>query len=210
MAITNYGELKAAIANWLDRTDLTSKIPDFITLAEASFFRTLRCPGNEQWVKYAASPDNTQTFQIPNNYLEAKVLMYGDKPLRRISEQRYLVLNHQAPTPGVPEAFCRIKDQLYIYPEANYEADINLVFYETQGPMVDDADFTRTLIYAPDLYLYGALMEAQAYLIGDERIGVWGQKYTGIMQSLASNALDDEIGGSTMAVSDVYGEYGAF
>ena len=35
MAITNYSELKSAIADWLDRTDLTDQIPDFITLAEA-------------------------------------------------------------------------------------------------------------------------------------------------------------------------------
>ena len=42
----NYGELKANIAAWLDRTDLTDKIPTFISLAEAKFFRVLRCPGN--------------------------------------------------------------------------------------------------------------------------------------------------------------------
>jgi len=205
MAITNYGELKTAIANWLDRTDLNSKIPDFITLAEASFFRTLRTPGNEQWVTYTASSLTTQTFQIPNDYLSAKVLMYGDKPLTRISDLRYLTLNAQSPVPGTPKYFCRIKDQLYMYPAADYEADINLVFYQTQGPMVNDEDTTRTLIFAPDLYLYGALMEAQAYLIGDERIATWAGKFETIKQSLKSNAIDDEVDGSTMSVSNTYG-----
>ena len=35
MAITTYSELKTSIANFLDRDDLTSVIPDFISLAEA-------------------------------------------------------------------------------------------------------------------------------------------------------------------------------
>ena len=42
MAITTYAELKTAIANWLNREDLTSVIPDFISLAEADFNRKLR------------------------------------------------------------------------------------------------------------------------------------------------------------------------
>ena len=35
MALTNYGQLKTAIATRLSRSDLTSEIPDFITLARA-------------------------------------------------------------------------------------------------------------------------------------------------------------------------------
>ena len=35
MAITTYAELKTAISNWLDRTDLDDRIPEFIALAEA-------------------------------------------------------------------------------------------------------------------------------------------------------------------------------
>jgi len=35
MALTTYTELKASIADWLNRSDLTAAIPDFISLAEA-------------------------------------------------------------------------------------------------------------------------------------------------------------------------------
>ena len=31
MAITTYTELQTSVANWLNRDDLTDKIPDFIT-----------------------------------------------------------------------------------------------------------------------------------------------------------------------------------
>lgn len=42
MAITTYAELQAAAANWLVRGDLTARIPEFITLAEARLNRVLR------------------------------------------------------------------------------------------------------------------------------------------------------------------------
>lgn len=42
MALDTYTGLKAAIASWLMRDDLTDAIPDFIMLAEARISRTLR------------------------------------------------------------------------------------------------------------------------------------------------------------------------
>ena len=42
MALTNYTELKASIADFLNRDDLTAVIPDFITLAESGMNREVR------------------------------------------------------------------------------------------------------------------------------------------------------------------------
>ena len=44
MAITTYAQLQTATANWLDRTDLSARIPEFIELAEANFNRVIRQP----------------------------------------------------------------------------------------------------------------------------------------------------------------------
>ena len=42
MALSNYTGLKASIADFLNRDDLTAVIPDFITLAEAQINRDIR------------------------------------------------------------------------------------------------------------------------------------------------------------------------
>ena len=42
MALTTYTELKAAIADFLNRDDLTTSIDDFIRLAEAQMNREVR------------------------------------------------------------------------------------------------------------------------------------------------------------------------
>ena len=42
MALSTYDELKASIADFLNRDDLTSVIPDFIKLAETGMNREVR------------------------------------------------------------------------------------------------------------------------------------------------------------------------
>lgn len=41
MAITNFGELKVAVSDWMDRADLSGNAADFVTLAEARLNREL-------------------------------------------------------------------------------------------------------------------------------------------------------------------------
>ena len=42
MAIGTYAELQTAVANWLDRGDLTDRIVEFIDLAEVRINRIIR------------------------------------------------------------------------------------------------------------------------------------------------------------------------
>ena len=66
MAITNYTELKTAVANHLARTDLTTNIPDFITLAEARLSRELET--REQEKRATATMTSANTNSILENY----------------------------------------------------------------------------------------------------------------------------------------------
>jgi hypothetical protein len=70
MALANYTDLLASVAGWLNREDLTARIPDFVSLAEADFNRQLRV---------AAMVGRTTTtiaagvsrFSLPTDWLEA-------------------------------------------------------------------------------------------------------------------------------------------
>ena len=47
MSISTYSELKTAVANFLARSDLTTQIPDFSSLAEARMSRELETRSQE-------------------------------------------------------------------------------------------------------------------------------------------------------------------
>ena len=54
---------------------------------------------------------------------------------------------------------------------------IEILYYELP-PLLDDSTQTNWLTeYAPQLLLYGTLLEATPFLKNDERIGVWQQMY---------------------------------
>ena len=67
MALVNYSDLKTSVADWLNRTDLTSTIPDFITLAEAGFNKEIR---NRKMIKRATATIDSQYSAVPADWLQ--------------------------------------------------------------------------------------------------------------------------------------------
>ena len=67
MALDTYANLKTAIADFLNRDDLTSSIDDFIDLAEAQMNREVRHWDME---KRATAVLNTQYTALPNDFVE--------------------------------------------------------------------------------------------------------------------------------------------
>ena len=72
MAISNYTELQTAVANWLDRDDLTARIPEFIALAEARFNRVLRLRSMETKQTASTAGRPSAIYALPTNYIQMR------------------------------------------------------------------------------------------------------------------------------------------
>lgn len=118
MAMDNYGELKLAVADWLDRTDASTlaRIPDFIRMAEGEIYRDLRVRDNEFIASYRLLDNPKNPIALPQNFREIKLVTHNDYPLERISDQAYQrkVSSHYSP-PNVKE-FCTQERDLYLFP----------------------------------------------------------------------------------------------
>ena len=68
MAITNYTELKTAVANFLARSDLTDRIPEFIALAEARLSRELESRSQEKRAN-ATLTANDEFVALPTDFV---------------------------------------------------------------------------------------------------------------------------------------------
>ena len=80
MALGTFTELKDAIADWLDRSDLTARIPDFITLAEARLNRDLRIRPME--VRSSMETTSGQRyFNLPGGYLQMRYMLMNTNPI---------------------------------------------------------------------------------------------------------------------------------
>jgi hypothetical protein len=178
MALDTFAGLKATIADYLNRDDLTAIIPSFITIAEAKFNRKLR---TRQMIKRAEGQIETAFFTYPADWLQAKEFQLNTNPIVRLQfvteaygdelkANRYVSI-------GQPAYYTITGTQLEFIPapDSTYSAELT---YYAKIPALSDANTSNWLLaYAPDLYLYGALLEAAPYLKDDERLAVWSQMY---------------------------------
>jgi hypothetical protein len=70
-------ELKASVAEWLNRSDLTSKIPEFIALAERKFNRIIVTPERESTATASLSGE---TLGLAYRLLAASFGSPDDRP----------------------------------------------------------------------------------------------------------------------------------
>lgn len=192
MAISNYSELKAAIAEWLNRSDLEAVIPSFIALAEAQFNRDERLRTRESVVRATATFD--QEYEaLPADYLEMENLTVLDQPnpkrLQYITLNQYDEYKRSYTAAGVPLYYTLVGNQVQLLPVPGDSYTVEMVYY-AKIPALSTTNTTNWLLTKhPDVYLYGALIQAAPYLKDDERVGTWANLYE---RSVGDTAVADE------------------
>tara|TARA_R110000796_G_scaffold99184_9_gene207139 strand:- start:1979 stop:2608 length:630 start_codon:yes stop_codon:yes gene_type:complete len=187
MAISTYSELKASIADFLNRSDLTAVIPTFITLAESQMNRDIRHWEMEELVsgqqssgdKYMTKPSDwleTIRFQVITGGIST-IELAG---LSSISDKRQKAND----VGGIPRFYSHVRGQFELYPTPDQDIDFELMYYQKIAALSDSNTTNWLLTYAPDVYLYGSLLHSAPYLKEDERVTVWGQLYAAAVVQL--------------------------
>jgi hypothetical protein len=180
-----YAELKSTIADYLNRDDLTSVIPTFIKLAESKFNRKLRV---RQMVKRAQATIETTFFAPPGDWLESKEFQLNTNPITKLEFITESYANSlragRYSAAGKPQYYTVVGSQLEFIPTPDTEYEGELTYYAKIPALSDSNTSNWLLTYAPDLYLYGALIEAEPYLKNDERVGLWGELYLRVVADI--------------------------
>jgi hypothetical protein len=177
VAITTYAELQTATANWLDRSDMTDRIPEFIELAEANFNRVIRQP--DMITKDDSFSISSRYTTLPTDTLEIVRIVLDLTPVvvleymtpEELSERRTYLTGT-----GKPIYFTTVggsTNQLEVLrsPDSTYTASI--IYYTRIAALTDVATTNWLLTNHPDIYLFGTLVEAEPYLKNDERMPMW-------------------------------------
>jgi hypothetical protein len=190
MTITTYALLKTAVADFLNRDDLTSVVPTFIALAEADMQRKVR---HWRMEKRATAQLDTQFSAIPSDWVETIrfYLTTGETSRLELISQAELLDRKQAASAVVNRpryyAMTGAQFELYPVPDDIYTGEL---LYFAKIPALSDAATTNWLLTdSPDAYLYGALVHSAPYLKDDARIQVWAALYQSAIDNL--NASSD-------------------
>jgi hypothetical protein len=160
VAITSYAELQSAVADWVERADLATRLPTFIANAEAKVNRWLR--DRKMEVQDTASLDAPLTL-LPADFAEAVTVQARLGPAEayaRLDPAPADVLAQYAAesaAPGRPRFYAVLGDSLMLYPPPDQVYQM-LLTYIARLPALSDANPTNWLLAkAPDVYLDGAL-----------------------------------------------------
>jgi hypothetical protein len=199
MALTNYTELQSSIADFLNRADLTSVIPDFITLTEAEFNRTLRV--SNMSVRTQA-PLSSQYVKLPNDFIGMRNIDLLTNPVTPLTYKNLQNLDiHRANnSSGKPMYYSIMQQNIEFAPVPDSEYTVEIVYYQKVPPLSGNST-NWLLTEHPDAYLYGGLMHSAPYLQADERAGLWAGKYNQIIQQIISSDEKAKFSGSTPSVS---------
>lgn len=184
MALSTYSELKTSVADWLNRSDLTSAVPDFISLAEAQVERRLR---TRQMIVRATATIDSEYSAVPADFLEARTLKLNTNPVTPLQFETIDSLDNlstQYLSAGKPRFFSIVGGQIRTVPISDSSYTAELVYYAKLSKLSDSNTTNWLLTASPDIYLYGALMQAAPYLKDDARIDTWSQMYLTALQDL--------------------------
>jgi len=179
MAIATYSDLQTSVANWLKRSDLTSIIPDFITLAEARIARDLRL--RRQVTNTALSTvAGTQTVSLPSDFLEMEnITLTNTTPPAALSVVTPEIMDRKFPSGyanGQPVVYTIVGDAIQLGPTPDAVYTVSLDYYQRFAAL-STTPTNWLLTNHPGVYLFGALAEGAPYLMEDERTPLWDTKY---------------------------------
>lgn len=207
MAITSYTELKTALSNWLARDDLTTRIPEFISLAEARMNRELETRSQEKRV--------TSTFTSGDAYLTLP------SDLRRIRSVRLNtnpieVLEYVSPTSadeeysatggGKPKVFSVIGETLYVRPSPDSNYSVEIAYVADIDALSDSVSSNTVLSRHPDVYLHGSLSAAYGYLLDEQRQAQHDALFTRAIGEIQLEEDTTRWSGSPLTMQSNYGE----
>ena len=208
MAIGTYAELKTAVANWLDRDDLTDRIPEFIALAEARMNRVLRLRMMES--KYTASTVASQrNYNLPTGYVQMRNFQINTSPitpLQYVSPEIYDRL-WGGSTGGTPQFYTIIANEIQLGPIPGSVLTMEMLFYKKITALSASNTTEQMLTDNPDIYLYGALLEAEPFIMNDERVALWAKGFAQAVADLQEQDNKDRHSGSALRVMNTSGYY---
>lgn len=179
MAISNNTELQSAIASWLNRSDLTGVIPDFISLAESEFNRRIRLADNETRTTLTVS---SGVAALPSDFAQIKSIS---------DNLGYLVHRNAEEFAAYEQVGANAR--IYTLQGTNIrtrtaQGNLTLVYW-AQIPALSGSNPTNWLLTkSPNLYLFTSLGYAADYLHDDNLL----TKYRGIAEGQFSQLKRDE------------------
>ncbi len=201
MALDSYANLKTEIANYLNRTDLTSYLDTFIELAESRIARDLRLREMENIDTSITTVSGTQSYDLPTGYLEMRYVAYQTNPytfLTFLAPPDFMRVYNAGEGSGTPSHYTIIGSKIYLGMQPDAAKVLELGFFKRPTGLSAVNTSNDILTNFPDIYLYSCLAEREPFLMNDERLQVWASLYKEAVETANNSAQRGRASGAPL------------
>ena len=196
MAYTSYSDLQTSVANYLGRSDLAAVIPDFIRFAETRLARELR---TRKMLKSATASmvAGDARVALPTDFLEVRDLYTQGNPRMPVTymSPSGFTRDARADESGLPVFYTVLASEFQFAPMPDTAYVLEILYYAQPTVLSDTNSSNVFLANYPDALLYGALLEAEPYLINDARSQTWALLYDRAVKNIQDSDQNSEYSG---------------
>lgn len=195
----DYSWLKASVADWLHRTDLTNQIPDFVMIAEKRINDDLNARLQQMTVQLSVNLGDTATTAPNglNTIYSLSLPTYG--ALEPMTAEK-LATAYASHSPGIPRHYALVGDQIKLGPPPDGAYTFDLVYRADVPALADSGDTNWLIAQHADIYLAGTMCAALLYTQNVDQLQVWEGKYKAAIDAL--NKTDWNANGTLAVRSD--------
>jgi hypothetical protein len=196
MGYTNYTDLQASVASYLGRNDLSAVIPDFISFAETRLARDLR---TRLMLKSATATMTSGDARValPTDFLEIRDLFTQGNPRMPVTylSPSGFTRDARADESGLPVFYTVLAQEFQFAPIPDTAYVLEILYYAKPPVLSSTVSSNVFLSNYPDALLYGALIEAEPYLINDVRSQTWATLYDRAVKNISDADQGGEYSG---------------
>jgi len=219
-----YAEVQTQVANYLNRTDLTSEIQTFINVAIRKIERKREYQHMRVRYNLAIALNDYLVANPITNYkrfISAFIKTTDDYryPMREASNEEamrcypsvlydtgrpelitVLPATETTLTPDVSPT-----NKLLLRPTADQSYTIELYAYQ-YSPALDGVTYTTNWWTAnyPEVVIYGAMEEAEAFMLNDEQVAKWASMKEDAVKMIHDSEVKEELGKMPQTVRSMY------
>lgn len=199
--ISSYSTLQTAVIDWLANSTVSSFVPNFIQNFEEKFYRQPKNFG--RWMEASlSSAIASSVVAVPSAYLGLKVA-YVDgqrsKPMDRVSLMHLYGRFPRGMDTGVPTLISRDGANFVFGAEPDSDYTIKGTYWAKPTlirSFASDAAAHWLIVNAPDLVLYGSLLQSAPFLRNDTRLPVWQSLHDDALRDYRALQKEEDVSGS--------------
>lgn len=196
--ITSFATLQTAVTDYLARSDLSTFTENFIQNAESKLYKRLRIRAMEKTYNSAIS---SGVLSVPSDYVQMKHAYVNTSPitwLERLSAEQIYSKYPVRSGAEIPKYYAR-EASSFIFGPYPGDYSVNSIYY-SRFTALSSANSTNWFIdEAPDLLLYGSLLEAEPFIKNDNRLTVWKSFYDDSFMAVRDEERREGLSGGSLA-----------